>query len=68
MTLAEYLYANRLTATVFAARIGRSIPTVSKLARGIDMPGWDTMAAIVEATDGQVQPNDFLAVYQDAAA
>jgi transcriptional regulator with XRE-family HTH domain len=59
MTLSEYLRINELTATEFAARIGRSVSTVTRAARGEAIPDLSTMLAIKGMTDGQVQPNDF---------
>ena len=59
MTLAEFLKINKLTATEFAARIERSISTVTRAAKGEVIPDIDTMQAIRLETNGQVQPNDF---------
>lgn len=59
MKLADYLDAHGLTASAFAGKIGRSIATVSRIARGLHSPDWPTMRAIAEATSGAVQPNDF---------
>ncbi len=59
MTLSEYLKNNGLTATEFAARIGRSVSTVTRAAKGEAIPDVSTMLAIKGVTDGQVQPNDF---------
>jgi len=61
MKLAEYLKLHpELSQEEFAAKIGRSGATVSRLARGINPPDWATVVAIVEATDGAVTANDFL--------
>lgn len=59
MNLASYLEQNNLTATVFAQRIGVAIATVTRAARGEIMPSPETMRRIIDATDGQVTPNDF---------
>lgn len=59
MTLLEYLEAEGLTLDDFGARIGRSGATVSRIARGVVQPSWDTMRKIEAATKGKVQPNDF---------
>ncbi len=59
MTLSEYLKINELTATEFAARIGRSVSTVTRAAKGEAIPDVTTMLAIKGITGGQVQPNDF---------
>jgi transcriptional regulator with XRE-family HTH domain len=60
MKLADYLKANKITLETFAKQIGRDTSTISRLARGLNRPDWDTMQAIAEATNGEVQPNDFL--------
>ena len=60
MKLAAYLEAEGLTATEFAGRVGRSIATISRIARGLHAPDWPTMRAIAEATGGRVMPNDFV--------
>lgn len=59
MKLSEYMKTEGVTATAFAAKIGRSVATISRLARGLRAPDWPTMRAIAEATGGAVQPNDF---------
>ena len=58
-TLNDYLAAERLTYTAFADLIGRSVATVSRIARGEQMPDPDTMKAIIQATAGRVEPNSF---------
>lgn len=59
MKLKQFLYENDLTATKFAAQIGRSISSVTRAANGEVMPDRETMELIIQATNGQVQPNDF---------
>jgi transcriptional regulator with XRE-family HTH domain len=59
MKLSDYLSANGLTLAAFAAKSGLSVPTVSRLRRGLNRPDWKTLDAINEATDGQVTANDF---------
>ena len=59
MKLADYLKANGITATAFAAKIARSTATVSRLSRGRQRPDWSTLEAIRAATDGNVTANDF---------
>ena len=39
--------------------MGVSAATISRIARGKNRPDWQTMEAIQEKTNGQVQPNDF---------
>ena len=60
MQLAEFIEAEGLTLAEFGSKIGRSAATVSRIARGIHKPDWATIAAINDATSGQVSPNDFL--------
>lgn len=59
MRLKEYFAREGMTASQFAARIGRAVSTVTRLANGETVPEPETIAKIVEATDGAVQPNDF---------
>lgn len=61
MRLQDYLSQNAINLADFGRRVGRSSATISRLARGLNRPDWQTMNAIVEATGGAVQPNDFLA-------
>jgi transcriptional regulator with XRE-family HTH domain len=60
MKLADYLKTNKITLEAFAKQVGRDTSTISRLARELNRPDWDTMQAIVTATGGEVQPNDFL--------
>jgi transcriptional regulator with XRE-family HTH domain len=60
MTLTEYLQAKNISAAEFGRRIGAgSRMTVTRYCRGERMPPPETMARIVEVTEGAVQPNDF---------
>jgi TorA maturation chaperone TorD len=59
MKLKEYFIREGITASQFAARIGRAVSTVTRLANSETVPEPDTIAKIVEATGGAVQPNDF---------
>lgn len=59
MKLADYLAEQSLTLEAFGALCGRSTATISRLARGLHKPDWDTMEAIEKATGGKVQPNDW---------
>jgi len=56
--LEKYLQDEKLTATEFAARIDRSVSTVTRAMRG-SVPDPTTLEKIVAATNGKVQPNDF---------
>lgn len=59
MKLSEYLRRQKLTHQAFADKIGRNVSTVSRLARDLTYPDWQTMTAIELATGGKVTPNDF---------
>lgn len=62
MRLADYLKTNDLTYAAFARRIGSEhARTVERYAKGRQRPNFTMMAAIVEATGGEVTPNDFFA-------
>jgi transcriptional regulator with XRE-family HTH domain len=67
MKLRDYLNANALTLDQFAGRIGKTAATVSRIARGINKPDWDTLEAIERETGGSVTPNDFLPALPDGA-
>ncbi len=59
MTLTEYLKTHRITATQFAALIGRSKSFVSRIRTGDAAPSLETLQAIQRITGGQVTPADF---------
>jgi len=68
MRLQDYLEREGLSASDFAARIGRAVSTVTRIAKGETTPEAETVAKIVAATGGAVQPNDlFFAVAQSTA-
>jgi transcriptional regulator with XRE-family HTH domain len=58
--LDSYLEANGLTASAFAARLGVSEATISRLRKGKQSPSWDLIQRIAAETSGQIEPNDFL--------
>jgi TorA maturation chaperone TorD len=58
MRLQEYLDNKSITASQFAHEIGRAVSTVTRIAKGQATPEPETMAKIVAATGGAVQPND----------
>lgn len=60
MTLDEYLTSKEITDADFAKRIERDPGTVSRLRRGLTKPDWQTLPRILDATNGEVTPNDFL--------
>lgn len=60
MKLRDYLSSRKIRLEDFAVAIGAShAAVVSRYANGRRMPDRDAMAAIVKATAGAVQPNDF---------
>lgn len=58
MTLTAYLDMRRSSLSAFAAEIGRSVSTVSRIARGQVDPSPATARLIVEATKGAVSHDD----------
>lgn len=67
MKLAAYLSSTDVSRDDFARRIGVSGVSVHRYISGVRIPRPDTMARIVAATGGAVQPNDFF-LSQDEAA
>lgn len=60
MKLAQYLKAESITLEKFAAEVGAgNTATVQKWATGKRVPRPQFMTAILRATGGKVQPNDF---------
>ncbi|KKL85720.1 hypothetical protein LCGC14_1951930 [marine sediment metagenome] len=59
MKLSDYLKEQALTLSAFAEAVGLDVSTVHRAATGKVIPTRENMAAIVKATDGAVQPNDF---------
>lgn len=59
MKLREWLRAHDIKPVAFAAQVGRSPSTISRLLRGLTRPDWETMTAIEHATNGAVTPNDW---------
>jgi DNA-binding transcriptional regulator YdaS (Cro superfamily) len=69
MRLSEYLDREGTTYVAFAERIGAShARTVERYAKGMRMPDATMMPRIVEATGGEVTPNDFFGVSGTAEA
>ena len=66
MRLSEYLSRAAETYGAFAARTGITTASVSRIARGIQRPNWDTIAAIEKATSGKVTANDLAPVPAEA--
>lgn len=68
MTLAEWLEAEKVSNTEFAARITRTAEAVRRYANGERIPDKGTMPLIVEATGGKVTANDFFGIAAPAQA
>lgn len=66
MTLAQYLEANNLNPSAFAAIIEVSSEAVSRYRDGERIPSRDIMQRIVETTGGAVTPNDFYGVHNNS--
>lgn len=49
----------------FAALIGRSRPTISRIRRRKLRPDWDTIRIIADVTDGLVTADDFMGPLPD---
>lgn len=60
MTLAEYLEKNKLSDEDFAQRIGAHRTEIWNYRTGRRMPKADKVAAIEEATGGEVRAKDFI--------
>ena len=58
MTLPDYLNAQGITRTAFAARVGVNVSTISRLCTGQTRPEAALVTAIVRETGGAVLPND----------
>lgn len=61
MKLADFLRTKEIRAADFARQIGVSRQNVSRWALGHVIPRPEEMRRIVEATTGEVTPNDFFA-------
>ena len=59
MKLSDYLKEQDLTLSAFAEAVGLDVSTVHRAATGKVIPSRENMNAIVKATGGAVQPNDF---------
>ena len=61
MKLSDWLKENGVLRKDFAARIDVSPSYITAMCDGSVWPGRGVLESVVEATDGKVQPNDFLA-------
>lgn len=66
MKLAEWIDRAGITRAEFARRIAMSQGTVSLLCQGKHWPSQKAAGRIFEATNGEVQPTDFLPVAEAA--
>lgn len=63
MQLSEFLRLNEVTLTDFAARIGTTTATVSRIADGLVVPRRKLLIRIHEETGGLVTPNDLTGIH-----
>lgn len=61
MTLLEYLTLNEIPPSRLAEKAGVPATTILRVLKGERNPGLLLMKKIMEATDGHVTPNDFVA-------
>ena len=61
MTIGEWLKLVHKSTDAFGARVGVSGATVRRWRNGTCRPDWDTIQKIIEATNGAVTANDFVA-------
>lgn len=59
MKLSAYLAAKGLTITTASKETGLSKGNLSKLARGLVKPSWETMELIAKWSKYEVMPNDW---------
>lgn len=62
MKLADYLHREHLTASAFAERIDVPPSTITRLLAGQRSPRLDLLVKVMEGSNGEVTPNDFLAL------
>lgn len=61
MNLADYINSKGMKRSAFAASIGVSPTIITQWCAGDAWPSAEMAMRIIEATDGAVTPNDFLA-------
>lgn len=59
MDLATYLKTHKINLDEFAAKIGSSKASVSRIARGAQNTDRDTIQKIIDATNGEVTADSF---------
>jgi transcriptional regulator with XRE-family HTH domain len=62
MTLADYMGKNNLDDDAMASLVGSDRSTISRIRRGKTKPSWDLVDRILDATDRQVTPNDYIGI------
>lgn len=60
MTLDRFLSLSNTLPSQFAARIGVSASTITRIVRGERRPNLETLQKIVRATEGAVTADDFM--------
>jgi len=60
MTLGEYMDKFGLIDREIADEIGVARATVTRIRNGVQVPSFETMVRIYDATAGEVTPNDFI--------
>lgn len=68
MDLKSWRKDRKLTQAAAGEILGLSQPTLAKIEAGDQWPQPDTIALIVDGTEGAVTANDILATYQAAQA
>jgi hypothetical protein len=67
MKLNEFLTVTGLSMAGFAARVGSTAATISRMSSGKSVARRDLLVRIHEATNGTVCPNDLLGLYPPGA-
>lgn len=62
MTLSDYLDTERVSASALAEKLGVSVSTITRAAKGEVLPSRDLMGKLFEETGGAVTPNDFFGI------
>lgn len=62
MKLNDFLRENELSKSAFAAAIGTTVATISRIGDGLVVPRRSLLVRIHEETGGMVTPNDIVGV------
>jgi hypothetical protein len=68
MKLKEWMDREEVSNQEFGKRIERSSEAVRRYAEGLRIPDRETMPLIVRETNGEVQPNDFFDLPEQASS